>query len=426
MTERDVVERTDEPITVSSLIEDLQVLGVTSGMTLLVHASLSAIGWVCGGPVAVLLALEEIVGEEGTLVMPTMSSGYTDPADWRHPAVPEEWKDTIRATMPAFDPDLTPTRKMGVIAETFRTRPGTLRSGHPHASFAARGPHASRISASHALDYALGETSPLARIYDLDGSVLLLGVGHMSNTSIHLAEYRTDFPGKRDQTTGAPLRIEGERRWVEMLDIDVDNADFARIGDAFAQETGLVRSGRIGNAPALLMPQRPLIDFAVRWMKAHRGRDELPAASVRPLQADDREEWIRLRRELWPHYDLSFLETESDEIASRLDRTPVFVAERPDGQLCGMVEVSIRDGAVGCTTARVGYLEGWYVDPTWRDRGIGRALVEQAETWARAKGCTEMASDTTPRYPLSPAAHAALGYEVVKRKVHFRKDLADD
>ena len=425
MPERDVVERTNEPITVSWLVEDLRALGVTSGMTLLVQSSLGALGWVCGGPVAVLLALEEVLGGDGTLVMPSMSSDYTDPADWRHPSVPEAWKDTIRATMPAFDPDLTPTRSMGAIAETFRTQPGTLRSGHPHTSFAARGPHAKRITANHAFDYALGETSPLARIYDLDGSVLLLGIGHMSNTSIHLAEYRADYPGKEDRPTGAPLAIDGERLWVEMIDVDVDNADFTRIGDAFARETGLVRSGTIGNAPALLMPQRPLIDFAVRWMETHRGRDEPPQAAVRLLESTDREDWIRLRRELWPHYDTAFVETESDDIASHPDRTPVFVAERPDGRLCGMVEVAIRDAAIGCATNRVGYLEGWYVEPAWRDRGIGRALVERAEAWAREQGCVEMASDTTPRYPFSPAAHAALGYEVAKRKTHFRKSLAD-
>ena len=162
VTERDIVERTAEPVTIASLIEDLRALGLASGMTLLVHASLSALGWVCGGPVAVILALEEILGKDGTLVMPTMSGDLTDPRDWQHPPVPEDWKETIRAATPAFDPDFTPTRQMGAIAETFRTQPGTLRSGHPHTSFAARGPHASRITSNHALDYALGEgSSPL-------------------------------------------------------------------------------------------------------------------------------------------------------------------------------------------------------------------------------------------------------------------------
>ncbi len=424
MTERDAIERTAAPITIASLVEDLRRLGVEPGMTLLVHASLSALGWVCGGPVAVILALEEALGERGTLVMPTMSGDLTDPEGWQNPPVPADWKERIRATMPAFDPDFTPTRHMGAIAEAFRKQPGTLRSAHPHASFAARGTDAARITDDHALDYALGEGSPLARIYELDGSVLLLGVDHGNNTSLHLAEYRANYPGKRERPNGAPLWIDGIRRWVDVLDVDVDASDFPRIGEAFARETGETRSGRIGNAPALLMRQRSLVDFAVRWMEAHRGLPgAAPAATVRPLRKTDRDEWIRLRCALWPHHDPAELEAEAEETAIHLEATPVFVAEGPDGRLHGMVEVSIRDRALGCTTDRVGYLESWYVDPEWRRRGVGRRLVERAEEWARRQGCAEMASDTTPRYPLSPAAHEGLGYREVKRKIHFRKPL---
>ena len=74
-------------------------------------------------------------------------------------------------------------------------------------------------------------------------------------------------------------------------------------------------------------------------------------------------------------------------------------------------------------TNQIGYLEAWYVDPEWRQKGVGRALVEAAEEWARAQGCTEMASDTMEDYPLSPAAHAQLGYEEVARDIYFRKEL---
>jgi len=172
------------------------------------------------------------------------------------------------------------------------------------------------------------------------------------------------------------------------------------------------------------MAQRALVDFAVSWMEAHRGgTDAAPTATVRPLGDFDREEWLRLRRVLWPHHDPTELDAEAREIASHLETTPVFVAERPDGGLCGMVEVAIRREAIGCTTDRVGYLEGWFVDPAWRLRGVGGLLVEQAEAWARAQGCTEMASDMTPGYPASPGAHQALGYRDVKHTIHFRKPL---
>jgi aminoglycoside 6'-N-acetyltransferase I len=152
-------------------------------------------------------------------------------------------------------------------------------------------------------------------------------------------------------------------------------------------------------------------------------RAKLP---IRPVETADATEWLRMRLALWPDDP----DKEAAEIAQFLslpERVPLpylhaaFVCLRPEGGLCGLVEVAIRDTAPGCHTDRIGYLEAWYVDPEWRGRGVGRALAERAEAWARAQGCSEMASDTTPAYPLSPAAHAALGYQEVER--YFRKDL---
>ncbi len=142
---------------------------------------------------------------------------------------------------------------------------------------------------------------------------------------------------------------------------------------------------------------------------------------VRRLGEDDAAGWLRLRRALWPDQDPDELQREMEEIRADSEGQPVFVAEGPDGRLCGLLEVSIRSSAPGCTSDRIGYLEGWYVDPAWRNQGLGRRLVMAAEAWARAAGCREMASDTTPGYPLSPGAHGALGYQEVAR--YFRKDL---
>ena len=259
------------PPTVSSLLTDLRALGVEAGMTLLVHSSLSAVAdWVVGGASAVILALEAAIGPEGTLVMPTQSGELSDPANWQHPPVPPHWWELIRQEMPPFRPDLTETRSMGRIPETFRKQDGVLRSNHPQTSFAAWGKHAQFVTADHSLDNELGERSPLARIYDLAGSVLLLGVGHDRNTSLHLAEYRAAYPGKRVITSSAPILVNGARQWVTFQGIDLDEADFPQIGAAFAETTGLVRQGKVGQATALLMPQRPLVDFAVQWRAAHR------------------------------------------------------------------------------------------------------------------------------------------------------------
>lgn len=99
-----------------------------------------------------------------------------------------------------------------------------------------------------------------------------------------------------------------------------------------------------------------------------------------------------------------------------------FVAELA-GELVGFAEVSLRPYAEGCRTRPVGYLEGWYVAPGWRRRGIGRALAEAAEAWARAKGCREMASDAELGNSLGQEAHRRLGYEEVARLVGYRKPL---
>lgn len=260
----------DQPATIESLRADFQAMGLRSGMIVLVHSSLSSLGWVCGGPVAVIKALERVLGRSGTLVMPAHSGDLSDPAQWQNPPVPESWWSTIRETMPAYDPRLTPTRGMGAIPETFLRQRGVRRSSHPQDSFAARGPAAAVICGDHALDYGFGESSPLARIYELGGSVLLLGVGHDNNTSLHLAEHRATYLSKREITNGAPIKVNGRREWVELRDIDLNSDDFPAIGAVFAIETGLIRHGRVAQAETLLMPQRALVDFGVRWMETHR------------------------------------------------------------------------------------------------------------------------------------------------------------
>jgi len=261
--------RVQAPVTTASLIADLSNLGVQPGMLLNVHCSMSRLGWVAGGVQSVNAALLKQLGATGTLMMPTHSSQLTDPSTWRAPPVPESWWDILRREMPAYDKARTPTRNMGLVAESFRTYPGVARSAHPQVSHAASGPLAERIVAEHPLDCFFGERSPIGKLYELDGYVLLLGVSHGNNTALHLAEHRADFPGKTRHDEGAPIIVGGKRRWQKFRPLKVSDDDFAEIGEAFGAAGGEILKS-VGAAEARLMRARELVDFAVPWIESNR------------------------------------------------------------------------------------------------------------------------------------------------------------
>lgn len=270
MTDTLPEDRSDEPVTVESMVADLRSLGVEAGATVLVHGSLSALGWVCGGAPAVVDALLRVVGEDGTVAMPTHSPGNMDPAAMGNPPVPESWYDAVRESMPPYRPAVTPTQGMGAIAECFRSYPGVRRSDHPQHSFAAWGADAEFVTGGHSLEFSLGEGSPLARVYDLDGDVLYLGTTHATSTSIHLAEYRADLDIP-SVTRASAMLVDGEREWVEWEDLDFDDGDFPECGAAFERERpDAFEAGTVGVGDAKLVAQRPLVDFAVDWFEANR------------------------------------------------------------------------------------------------------------------------------------------------------------
>lgn len=144
---------------------------------------------------------------------------------------------------------------------------------------------------------------------------------------------------------------------------------------------------------------------------------------VRQLVETDLTEWLRLRTALWDGTHEDDHKAEMLEIIEHGDSQAVFVADRGNGELVGFLEASIRPFVEDCETDHVGYLEGWFVDPSHRQNGIGSALVGLAESWARDKGCTEMASDAEVGNELSLEAHRRLGYDVTSRLVHLRKAL---
>lgn len=267
MNEGTIISRTKKPITIDTIYQDLIKLGVNRGDTLLVHSSLSSLGWVCGGAQSVIVALINVLGSDGTLVMPAHSGDWSDPVEWENPPVPKDWIQTIYENMPAFEPSKTPTRGMGCIAELFRTFPNTLRSDHPQVSFTANGKYAKEIVKGHVLTPQFGMKSPLGKMYNLGAKVLLLGVGYDSCTSFHLAESLIkEMPIKR---MGTAILEKDKRVWKCFDDYDYNSNDFELIGQKF-EENYRVHKGKGGNANCKLFDIKDGVDFAESWLFKYR------------------------------------------------------------------------------------------------------------------------------------------------------------
>ena len=217
-----------KPITKNEIVNALHSVDLTKGHTVMVHTALSKMGYVCGGAQTVIEALIEVVGEDGTIMMPTQSWKNLDPEDGVHWTVPEEYWQIIRDNWPAYDKRITPTNTM-----------------------------------------IFGEGSPIGKLYELNGEVLLIGVGYDKNTSLHLADVRADYPGKHNSIEHSAIMESGKRVWKEYETLFVDGEDFDQIGEAFEQSNA-VNKAMIGNAELRLMNQKRLVDFAVDWIQKYR------------------------------------------------------------------------------------------------------------------------------------------------------------
>jgi len=274
------------PHTIRALADDLARLGVRAGDTLMVHVSLRAVGRTEGGADGLLRALEQAVGETGTLLM--VLGARNDWAWVNQLPEPEraaklEGADPFDALQIPADPDV------GTFAELFRQQAGTIVSDHPEGRFAARGHAAAELLDDPPWDDYFGPGSPLERLLQRGGKVLRLGASPDSTTLMHYAEYLTDVPDKRRARRHRLVRTArgAEVRVVDCLDDNEGIVDYPA-EDYFAAclraylATGHARTGTVGSAASELIEARDIVPFAVEWMNTHLAPATTTGAGERP------------------------------------------------------------------------------------------------------------------------------------------------
>ena len=266
------IEETDPPVpfklegtalvTRAIIVDGLRRAGIAPGDTVLVHSALSELGFVVGAGLTVIEALLETVGPDGTIMMPTFSGDLSDPAEWKYPAVPTDWIETIRDQMPPFDKRLTPTRKMGVVPELFRNYPGVVRSDHPQSSFAAWGKKAAFLTENHAPDDRFGPASPLGKLVESSGKVLLLGAPAQTCSFFYLTAHHMD--GVPREQKSSPVLVDGRKQWRTYHDLVYTNHWFNAVTNHLLDQ-GLVAQFTIGDASCLLFSAQGVLDPIVAW-----------------------------------------------------------------------------------------------------------------------------------------------------------------
>ena len=246
------------------LSADLRELGIREGKSVLIHASLRAVGEIEGGAETLVEAFRETLGESGTLLVPSFTIQRRDPVLREELSVSTEKTETLRREIPAFERNATPcdATEMGILAETIRLQKDSFRSDHPGFSFAAIGQLAEALTANAPFHYPFGSGSPLARLHQHNGIVLLAGVGQQANISLRLAEIWANVP----YIHRTRLIKTDPISWKSMKGSPECCAGFAKIELALRQAR-LLQTGYLGNAQCLVMRQQELISMAISVLR---------------------------------------------------------------------------------------------------------------------------------------------------------------
>jgi len=248
-------EQFTQGVSPEALAAQLRALGLQEGATVLVHASLRAIGPIQRGAQGLLQALQSVIGYAGTLVVPAFCWQTVDPACWNNPPPPERLAD-LQARVVPFSEDAEIDPSLGAFPRIIHRAPGALRSCHPSTSFVALGARAAELVAGQDINRAYGRDGPLGKLAELDGWVLLLGVDFRAATSVHCAEDEADLPYLlRD----FPARLKvAPDSWVESTH-DYNCSEGFNAVIPVLQARGQLRTGRVGAAHSYLVRQRHLV-----------------------------------------------------------------------------------------------------------------------------------------------------------------------
>lgn len=257
----------------AQLCDEMRRLGVTPGEVLMVHASLRRIGPVEGDAAGLIAAIDAAVGDDGTWLMVL---GARDDWSWVNEHS-EEAREALLADAEPFDARTTPAQEdVGLLAELFRTTPGTVVSDHPEGRFGARGRRAAELMAAQPWHDYYGPGSPLEHVVEAGGAVLRLGADTNTVTLLHYAEYLAHVPDKH--RVRRHRRVAGpngpEVRVVECLDdslgiVDWTGEDYFSLILADYMTSRDVARGTVGGATSERLDARDLVDFAARWMTTH-------------------------------------------------------------------------------------------------------------------------------------------------------------
>jgi len=242
-------------------------LCIRPGLEIMLHSSMRGLGYVVNGALDVIDALLELIGDEGTLLMPAHTGQLTDPADWRQPSIPEEYIETVRRSMRPFDLKTTPVRNRGIIAHTFLSYTDVSRSFHPLNSVAAKGCRATYFTEIHDLHESEGMNSPTGRLYEREGFVLLIGVTLKSCTAIHLAEYIADVPYLQDADIKVLARDDDSRNTFVRLQRYPGNSEFFDKLLPDMRSENLLKEVMIRSGHLLMFPIKPVVDLAVERLR---------------------------------------------------------------------------------------------------------------------------------------------------------------